>query len=68
MKIVIKILFVPLLKVWIVLLRMYTYPPDISLLGVLQKDLYQTEPNQAEAMRILKEHANSIDTGRQFSL
>ncbi|VDD86099.1 unnamed protein product [Enterobius vermicularis] len=50
-------------KVWLILLRMYTYPPDRSVLGLMQKDFYYSEPNQVEAIRILKDHANSIDTG-----
>ena len=30
----------------------------------MQKDFYYSEPNQVEAIRILKDHANSIDTGK----
>uniref|UniRef100_A0A0N5AM33 CNH domain-containing protein n=1 Tax=Syphacia muris TaxID=451379 RepID=A0A0N5AM33_9BILA len=55
-------------KVWLILLRMYTSPPDLSVLGVLQKDLYVTEPNQSEALRILKDHASFIDTAEALTL
>lgn len=47
---------------------MYTHPPDASVLGLMQSDVYHASPNQTEAVRILKEHANAIDTGISFRL
>uniref|UniRef100_A0A0M3J823 Vam6/Vps39-like protein (inferred by orthology to a human protein) n=1 Tax=Anisakis simplex TaxID=6269 RepID=A0A0M3J823_ANISI len=55
-------------KVYLILLRMYTNPPDSSILGLMQSDIYRAQPNQNEAIRILKEHANAIDTEEAISL
>uniref|UniRef100_A0A914ZRK7 CNH domain-containing protein n=2 Tax=Parascaris univalens TaxID=6257 RepID=A0A914ZRK7_PARUN len=55
-------------KVYLILLRMYTHPPDASVLGLMQSDVYRASPNQTEAVRILKEHASAIDTVEAISL
>ncbi|VDN17189.1 unnamed protein product [Gongylonema pulchrum] len=49
-------------KVFLILLQMYTSPPDISIVGLMQNELYQAAPNPAEAIRILKEHSDVFDT------
>lgn len=55
-------------KVWLTLLRLYTHPPDPSVLGFMQGTFYHEEPNQAEALCVLKEHASCIDTVEAVSL
>ncbi|KHN87495.1 Vam6/Vps39-like protein [Toxocara canis] len=54
--------------VYLILLRMYTQPPDASVLGLMQGEVYHAQPNENEAIRILKEHANAIDTVEAISL
>ncbi|MCP9262751.1 Vam6/Vps39-like protein [Dirofilaria immitis] len=41
-------------KVFLILLQLYTNPPDTSIVGLMQSDHCQTVPNPGEAVRILK--------------
>ncbi|MFH4978799.1 hypothetical protein AB6A40_005508 [Gnathostoma spinigerum] len=47
---------------------MYTHPPDPSILGIMQKALTNAEPNQAEALKVLKKHANELPTVEAIKL
>ncbi|KAL3984658.1 Vacuolar sorting protein 39 domain 1 family protein [Acanthocheilonema viteae] len=48
-------------KVFLILLQMYTNPPDTSIVGLMQSDHCQAIPNPSEAVRILKEHSDMFD-------
>uniref|UniRef100_A0A0R3RRQ7 CNH domain-containing protein n=1 Tax=Elaeophora elaphi TaxID=1147741 RepID=A0A0R3RRQ7_9BILA len=48
-------------KVFLILLQMYTNPPDTSIVGLMQSDHYQAIPNPDEAVRVLKEHSDMFD-------
>ncbi|KAM3717889.1 Vacuolar protein sorting-associated protein [Dirofilaria immitis] len=48
-------------KVFLILLQLYTNPPDTSIVGLMQSDHCQTVPNPGEAVRILKEYSDMFD-------
>lgn len=54
-------------QVFLTLLKMYAHPPDNSILGFLHANVAKSpKPNVPQALKIIKDYANRIDTG-EFS-